>query len=86
LPESKGGEYKMKSKNVAYILWFVGCFGILGLHRFYLGKVGTGVLWAATVGLFFVGALRDLFTLGKQVDQANMSRNLKTIANAATSK
>lgn len=73
----------MKSKGIAYLLWFVGIFGILGLHRFYLGKIGTGVLWFFTGGLFGIGSLIDLFTLGSKVDNYNTKEELKTIrANA----
>ncbi len=69
----------MRSKGIAYLLWFVGFFGCLGLHRFYLGKVGTGILWLLTGGVLGVGALIDLFTLSSQVDQFNTQEELKTI-------
>ncbi len=57
--------------GVAYLLWFVGGFGTLGFHRMYLNKVGTGVLWFFTGGLFLVGAVHDFITLTKQVRMAN---------------
>lgn len=69
----------MKSKGIAYVLWAVSIFGWLGLHRFYLGKVGTGLIWIFTGGAFGVGALIDLFTLGGQVEQHNTNCELKTI-------
>ena len=60
----------MKSKSTAYLLWFF--LGGFGAHKFYLGKTGTGILYFFTGGLFFIGWFIDLFTLGNQVDQANM--------------
>lgn len=64
----------MKSKTTAYILWCGGLVGLCGLHRFYIGKVGTGLLWLFTLGLLGVGQLIDLFTLGGQVDEVNVRR------------
>lgn len=60
----------MKSKSTAYILWFF--FGILGIHKFYLGKVGWGIAYFFTLGFLGVGVLVDLFTLGGQVDTYNL--------------
>ncbi len=73
----------MKSKGVAYVLWAVGLLGILGLHRFYLGKFGTGLIWLLTLGVCGVGALIDLFTLGGQVDAINTKFELKQLRGVA---
>lgn len=63
-----------KNKETAYILWACGLVGLMGLHRFYLGKIGTGLLWFFTLGLFGIGWLVDCFTLGNQVEMANLKR------------
>ncbi len=69
----------MKSKGFAYLLWLLSIFGWLGFHRFYLGKIGTGILWILTLGVGGIGSLVDLFTLGGQVDAYNNKKELKKI-------
>jgi hypothetical protein len=54
----------------AYLLWLF--FGFLGGHRFYLGKVGTGILYALTGGGFFFGWLIDFFRMPYLVRDANL--------------
>lgn len=49
-------------KWTAFLLCFF--FGWLGVHRFYEGKVGTGILWALTWGLFGIGVFCDLIRIG----------------------
>ena len=50
-----------KSRLVALLLCIF--LGGLGIHRFYVGKAGTGVLWLLTLGLFSIGALVDFIMI-----------------------
>jgi TM2 domain-containing membrane protein YozV len=55
--------------NVAWILLtFLGLFGV---HRFYLGKWLSGLLWLFTGGLLMIGVAYDFWTLNDQVTIRN---------------
>lgn len=54
---------------VAYLLWFF--LGGLGVHKFYLQKMGMGILYIFTGGILLIGLLLDLFTIPSQVRQFN---------------
>jgi len=64
----------MYSVGVAYFLWLISGFGALGFHRFYLGKIPSGLLWMFTGGLGMIGSIYDFFTLPGQVHDANLRR------------
>lgn len=50
-----------KSKGVALVLCI--CGGLFGLHHFYVGNVGKGILYLFTCGLFMIGWLIDIFKI-----------------------
>ena len=55
--------------TVAWILLtFLGFFGI---HRFYMGKWLTGLIYLLTGGLFTLGYLYDYWTLNNQITEIN---------------
>jgi TM2 domain-containing membrane protein YozV len=55
--------------NVAWIL--LTFLGPLGVHRMYLGKWGTGILWLLTGGLLGLGWVYDFLTLNDQITVVN---------------
>lgn len=57
----------------------MGFVCVAGLHRFYLGKVGSGILYLFTLGFFFIGTFADLFSIGTMVDVANTQKKLNQI-------
>jgi TM2 domain-containing membrane protein YozV len=50
-----------KSRLASLLLCFF--FGVLGIHRFYVGKIGTGILWLLTGGIFGIGAFIDFIMI-----------------------
>ena len=50
-----------KKKSTALILCIFG--GILGLHYFYVGRIGKGFLYMCTMGLFMIGWVADIFKI-----------------------
>ncbi len=50
-----------RSRTVALLLCIL--LGVLGIHRFYVGKIGTGIVWFLTGGCFGIGALVDLIMI-----------------------
>jgi TM2 domain-containing membrane protein YozV len=67
---------KYKSGRIDYsVAWLLQTFiGPLGIHRFYMGKIWTGLLWLFTGGLVGIGWLYDFWTLNGQIDERNAGR------------
>ncbi|MDY6822837.1 MAG: TM2 domain-containing protein [Thermodesulfobacteriota bacterium] len=55
--------------SVAWVL--LTFLGIFGIHRFYMGKWVTGIVYLLTGGIFGLGYLYDLWTLNGQVSYLN---------------
>lgn len=55
--------------NVAWLLLIF--LGLFGMHRLYMGKIGTGILYLLTFGIFGLGYIYDLWTLNEQVTLVN---------------
>lgn len=62
----------MKSKGLAYILWFLCTFSICGAQRFYCKRYISGSIYLLTFGIFGIGQIIDLFTIPNMVDEENL--------------
>ncbi len=67
--------------SVAWIL--LTFLGYLGIHRMYMGKWFTGILYALTGGLFVVGWLYDFCTLNTQISELNGGSSDRKASNTA---
>jgi TM2 domain-containing membrane protein YozV len=69
-------DWRYKAGPIDYsIAWLLLTFlGVLGIHRFYMGKILTGLLYLISGGLFFLGILYDFLTLNGQVSELNGQR------------
>ncbi len=65
-----GGIY-MSDKNFVATLLLCFFLGGLGIHRFYVGKIGTGILMFITIGGFGIWTIVDLIMIivGKFTDK-----------------
>lgn len=58
-----------KDYNVAWIL--LTFLGVFGIHRFYLGKWLTAIIYLLTLGLVGIGLVYDFCTLNQQISEVN---------------
>lgn len=66
-----------KSGLTAFLLWACIFIGLGGLHRFYVGRKWSGLLYLLTWGLLGIGQLIDLFMLGGMVRMANLEGSVR---------
>ena len=66
-------DYRFETGPIDYDLsWILLTFlGFFGVHRFYMGKIFTGLLYLFTVGLLDIGILYDFLTSNEQISELN---------------
>ena len=69
----RDADYRFEAGPIDYDLsWILLTFlGFFGIHRFYMGKFVTGLIYLFTLGLFGLGILYDFFTLNEQISDIN---------------
>ena len=69
----RSAELRFKEGPLDYTIgWVLLTFvGVFGIHRFYLGKWITGLLYLLTGGLLLVGIVYDFWTLNDQISETN---------------
>lgn len=69
----RDADIKYTSGKIEYnVAWVIMTFlGILGIHRFYLGKYLSGIIWLLTGALLGLGLVYDFWTLNDQVSEIN---------------
>ncbi|PKD44808.1 TM2 domain-containing protein [Rhodohalobacter barkolensis] len=51
---------RRKDPMLLLILALIGFFGVAGIHRFFVGHIGMGILYFLTAGLCFIGTIVDM--------------------------
>ncbi len=64
-----------KKKKTALLLCLFG--GFFGLHQFYVGNIGKGILYACTVGFFLIGWWGDVLKIAMGSFRDNVGAPLR---------
>lgn len=69
----RDAEIRFNDGETSYsVAWLLLTFtGLFGIHRMYMGKWVTGVLYLCSAGLFGIGYIYDFWTLNEQVSLKN---------------
>ena len=68
-------QVSLYSKNTTLILCIF--LGMFGMHRFYVKKSGTGILWMFSFGLFLFGWISDIISILNGTFTDGLGRSLR---------
>ncbi|MFT5699669.1 MAG: TM2 domain-containing membrane protein YozV [Desulforhopalus sp.] len=64
------------------LCWLLLTFlGVFGIHRMYMGKWISGLIYLCTLGLFGLGYIYDFWTLNDQISLINGTHNYRDTNN-----
>ena len=69
---------RFRTGNIDYsVAWILLTFlGLFGIHRMYMGKWLSGILYLLTGGFFLIGIIYDFWTLNDQITLINSENQL----------
>lgn len=65
--------------GLSYLFWLISFAGVAGLHRFYLGKPVSGLVYLVTWGVFGVGTILDGIRMPALVRRARLERRIEQL-------
>jgi len=72
---AREADVRFKEGKINYdVAWILLTFlGLFGIHRMYMGKWISGIIYLCTLGVFGIGYIYDFWTLNDQVTVINSS-------------
>lgn len=79
---ARQADLKFKEGSIDYnIAWILLTYlGLFGVHRFYMGKWKTGILYLLTLGILGIGYIYDFWTLNRQITMINSAEMQPQVA------
>lgn len=79
---ARQADLKFKEGSIDYnIAWILLTYlGLFGVHRFYIGKWKTGILYLLTLGILGIGYIYDFWTLNRQITMINSAEMQPQVA------
>ena len=67
--EINSNQMSKKNRNTTLVLCYL--LGFIGVHYFYVGRIGRGVLYLCTLGLFGIGWIIDMILIATVIFMIN---------------
>lgn len=70
---------RRKDPMIILVMALIGLFGIAGIHRFFVGHIGMGILYFLTAGLCFIGTIVDMVNYRNFAFEYNREKALEIL-------